>query len=626
MRAFAEKRYERRIADIKEEQTGARPAKTAGRPDFGARAALAIFLLALALRVLYFAQSAENPLLYFPVLDETYYIELGRAIAAGSWIGEERVFFMDPLYGYLLGGLFRLFGENLTTIRLLQIVLDALNTTLIYLLGVRLWTRSAGLAAALIYALYKVAFFYTLLILKTTLAVTLSLVYVLVLLQALEGARPLRWFLLGLLAGAMVFLRANFLLLVPLSALYLLWAGRGRLREGGRQLALYLAGVALLLSAGALRNYLVSGEAVLLSSQAGRLLYCSNNPENLTGRYNVPSFSRPHPEKSEGDFHREAERRLGRALTAGQASAYWRKEALRFLAGDPKSLFLLLGNKLKGTIADHEIPVNHSFCAYAAFTRVGRWPLPTFALVLALGLPGLALGILRRREVAVVFIPLGTVLATVLLFYTSSRFRMPAVPFLVLGSGISLSALQEWFKTGRRGGALGLLLLSALLYTLSVAASQPVRTGAKDFYLSKAYWSAQRYEEARAVASRGARDFPDQARFEVLLGMIALSEGRLTEAAAHNRRALALDPGNADAYHNLGILHLCEARPAEALKAVEKALSLSLESRYLFTLAEACEGMGDRERAARSYKAFLEAAGPSDPFRKEALERLERLR
>ncbi|MFH0844986.1 MAG: hypothetical protein V1930_05875, partial [Pseudomonadota bacterium] len=69
----------------------------------GRRAILTIFFLALTLRVLHFVLSSENPLLYQPVLDEAYYIDLGRSIAAGFWMGEERPFFMDPLYGYLLG-------------------------------------------------------------------------------------------------------------------------------------------------------------------------------------------------------------------------------------------------------------------------------------------------------------------------------------------------------------------------------------------------------------------------------------------------------------------------------------------------------------------------------------------
>jgi hypothetical protein len=42
---------------------------------------------------------------------------------------------MDPLCGYFLGGLFFLLGDNLTTVRLVQIGLDSLNILLIYGIG-----------------------------------------------------------------------------------------------------------------------------------------------------------------------------------------------------------------------------------------------------------------------------------------------------------------------------------------------------------------------------------------------------------------------------------------------------------------------------------------------------------
>ncbi len=592
----------------------------------GRRIILVVFSLALILRLFHFSQSENNPLLYYPVLDEAYYIEMGERIAAGAfWRGDGRAFFMDPLYGYLLGPIFAISGENLAVVRLFQILLDSLNVLLIYAIGIRIRSRSAGIVAALLYAGYKVAFFYTLLILKTTTAVTLSVVFILAVLKSKDSRHCLPWFLLGLLGAAMVYLRANFICLIPLTIVF-----HGILdRPGGltlfRRSAFFLLGFLLLISLGALHNYKGSGEAVWLNSQSGRLFYACNNPENLTGRYQAPAFARPHPEHSEDDFRREAERRLGRPLGAKEASHYWWQESLRLLWRNPTMIPVLVSNKLRGTIADHEIPVNHSYDVAAQFSAVTQWPLPSFAFVFALGVPGLVIGCRQRRETLWMVMPILCILVTVTVFYTSSRFRMPAVPFLMVGAGISLVTLAAWIRRRAIAKSFGLIAAVSLLFLVSLGASEPRMTGTEEFYLAKAYWNQREYEKARIVAMRGAHAFPDQPRFPTLLGMIALSENRCEDAIAYNQRALQIDPNHADAYHNLGIAYLLSGRPQAALEAIGKAVAFGTDKNHLFSLARAYEAVGDERRAEITYREYLRTSKPTAPHRPIAQERLTEL-
>ena len=284
---------------------------------------MALFCSALALRVIYFAQGADNPLLYSPVLDEAYYINLGKVIADGYLLGESRIFFMDPLYGYALGLVFHLFGDNLTTVRLIQIILDALNAILVYFVGARIWSRNAGLIAGWFYALYKVSFFYTLLVLKTTSVITMVLLFTLAFMNTAGREHSRDWFILGVLAACLTFFRANLLLMAPLCLVVFLFVERPGAGEVLRKGGLMFIGFFMVLSIGAARNYWVSGDLVFISTQTGRLLYASNNPENLTGRYNAPSFSRKNAEEMEIDFHKEAERRLKKSLTPKEVSSYW---------------------------------------------------------------------------------------------------------------------------------------------------------------------------------------------------------------------------------------------------------------------------------------------------------------
>lgn len=578
-----------------------------------------VFFLALGLRLLYLFQSKDNPLMYYPVLDEAYYIDLARRIAGGYWLGEERPFFMDPLYGYFLGVVFSIFGEDLLVVRLLQVSLDSLNVVLILRLGTKVGSRSAAYAGAFIYAAYGVAFFHASLILKTTLTVTMPLLYLLFLLRTVERPGMIRWWLLGAYAAIMGYLWAGLLLIAPFTLLAYWLLSRPRRSEVTRCGLFFVGGMAVLLALGMLRNYSVGGGPIFMNTQGGRLLYASNNPDNLTGRYSVPFFSRAHPEESEADFHREAERRLGKDLSAQEVSAYWTRETVRFLRENPTAVAHLLWNKIKGTIGDYEIPTNHSYSLSSRFAAVARWPLPGFALILSLGLPGLVVASFRMKGVLWLWVPILSVLITILIFYTSSRFRMPIVPFLALGSGLGLGMLSEWFKKRKHGSITAFLVTAGILYGASVGIPKPAYSGTEEFYLAKAYWAQNRLDEAGKVALEGAEQFPGQAGFPVLLGMVALSRGHMDEAVQHNLEGIRRDPGYADAYHNLGLSHLIAGRPADALGSVEKAISLSPQPRYFFTLARIHEALGHEAEAKRFYREYLRLSKPSDPFRKEVL-------
>jgi hypothetical protein len=591
----------------------------------GYRVLFLIFIIALLFRLIHFSQSTDNPLLYQPVLDEAYYIDLGRSIAGGSWQGEERIFFMDPLYGYLLGLTFYGFGDNLTTIRLLQIVLDSLNAVFICLLGIRVWSRAAGVIGGIIYALYKVAFFYNLLILKTTLSVTLFLLFILAVLHISQSRKTSPWIFLGMMGAVMTYLRANFMLILPLTLLFYPVLSRPGWGHFFKHAFLFFAGACLIFLPGLLRNYWVSGEWVLSNPQFGRLLYSCNNRDNLSGLYNVPPFSRPHPEESERDFHREAERRLGRVLSVREVSRYWTKETIRYLHDNPKSVPVLLLNKAKGSIGDHEIPVNRSFYVEAGFSEVARWPLPTFAFAFSLGLPGLIFGIAKRREVGWLLIPVATVLITMILFYASSRFRMPAVPFLIIGVGISLVSMFHWLKERSMAKVTGFMMISVLLFLSSLMASEPRENGTGAFYLAKAYWEEREFKKSEKIALEGLDRYPGQARFHTLLGMIALSENRLEDALRYNQEAIRIDPRHGDAYHNLAVTYLVSGRPERAMDYAKTALTLQTKARFFFTLARAHDELGKKDEALRLFQRFLKQAKTSDPYRETALKRIHQL-
>ena len=380
-----------------------------------------------------------------------------------------------------------------------------------------------------------------------------------------------------------------------------------------------------LLSLGVYRNFRASGEAVVLNSQTGRLLYSCNNPNNLTGRYNVPEFARADPVESEMDFHKEAEQRIGTALDSGEVSRYWTLVTLGYLFRNPEVLPRLLYNKGKGSVGFCEIANNHSFYTAARFSPLLRWPPAPFAFAFGLGLPGLLVGIRYKRKVAVLLIPLTAILITILVFYTSSRFRMPAVPFLLIGTGITFNVLHEWIKRKKILKTSTLLLAIGVCGVASLSVACPKATGTEAFLLAKAYWRQKDLDKAEHFALQGLNDFPMQARFHVLLGMVAFARNQPDMAMRHNREAIGLDSRNADAFHNMGLVYLETKRPEQAVFCFQKALAIHERSDILFHLAMACERKGDEKGAVENYRRYLERADSTGPFRNRAKERLSTL-
>jgi tetratricopeptide (TPR) repeat protein len=606
--------------------------------DIDRRILFALFLLACGLRLGYLYQNMRNPLLYQPVLDETYYIGLGKAIAGGFILGERRIFFMDPLYGYFLGALFCVIGKIsaamswrmaddslLMIVRAIQIIIDSAIVYLIYRLGVMTWSRRAGLLAALFWAGYKVAFFFSLLILKASFSVFLLLWFVIMLIRAAGEDRPAAWLKVGLMAGILTFTHANLLLMAPLGLLA--WSGvkRPDVKRLAAASALVGVGLFLVLSIGAIRNHAAAGEWVFLNSQSGRLLFASNNPENLTGRFQAPSFSRKGPETMDADFAAEAQRRLGRKLSAREVSAYWTGETVKFFISQPAMAAEALWNKLKGTIGDYEIPVNRSYGSNARFSSIARAPLPNFAFALALGAPGLLLGWWMRKETWWLAAPVCAILATLMIFYTSGRFRFPMVPFLLIGAGIFLDVLIGWAREKKWINVLGMAAVAAGLFAVSMSIEGHKYRGDEEYFLAKAYWNVGEYKNAMHLARQGALEFPGESRFLVVQGMVALSQNQLSAAASINREALKIDPQDYDAMNNLGLALAAAGQPEEAAQWLGRAYEGNEKPISLFGLARALEGKGDKAGAIEAYRKFMEIEKPGAPYIAQAQGRIKAL-
>jgi len=355
-------------------------------------APIAVFLVAYVLRFVYLLQMARSPFFDFLQLDPAYYVDWAKRIAAGDWLGRE-VFEMSPLYSYLLAGYMTLFGDDLWLLRLLQIGIGSLTCVLTFLLGERLFSRRVGFLAGLGCAVYGPFFFYEGQVMKEFLTPLLATGALLLLVSRrgrVAGApdRPpgaVSLLAAGALLGLAALVRDNFLVLALALAVWLLWDAGYRPRPAG----LLAAGLLLVLAPVGLRNRIVGGDFVLTTSGGGEVFYIGNGPY-ANGAYVPPPWVRSNPRYEHEDFRAKARELTGRDLTRAEASHFWWRQGLDWIAAHPGQAFGLWARKFALFWNDHELPDNYSYYLFRRFSPLLRWML-TFGPVAALAWAGIAL-------------------------------------------------------------------------------------------------------------------------------------------------------------------------------------------------------------------------------------------
>ncbi|MBI4735675.1 MAG: glycosyltransferase family 39 protein, partial [candidate division NC10 bacterium] len=137
-----------------------------------------VFAVAFLIRLLFLSEMAPHPLLDINLVrgtDMEHFIQWGRRIAEGSWLGRgEGAFYQAPGFPYFLGLMFSVFGPALLPAMVAQAVLGSLSAVLVYWIGRGLFTPGVGLLAGLMAGAYSLLVFFGVILHSTTLEVFLT--------------------------------------------------------------------------------------------------------------------------------------------------------------------------------------------------------------------------------------------------------------------------------------------------------------------------------------------------------------------------------------------------------------------------------------------------------------------
>src|SRR6185503_15944094 len=133
--------------------------------------------------------------------------------------------------------------------------------------------------------------------------------------------------------------------------------------------AVFAAGVTLVLLPVAIRNYSVTEGFYLTTAQFGPNFYIGNHG-GADGTYSSLRFGRGSPEYEQADATELAQQALGRSLTPGEVSGYWTDRALDFISSQPVAWLRLTGRKMALLVNAREMLDTESQKSHA------EWSLP----------------------------------------------------------------------------------------------------------------------------------------------------------------------------------------------------------------------------------------------------------
>ncbi|HUV35897.1 MAG TPA: glycosyltransferase family 39 protein, partial [Patescibacteria group bacterium] len=181
----------------------------------------AIFIAALAIRLVYLGEMSDSPTYRVPIIDAENYDTIARTIAFGGEINE-KLFWQGPLYPLFLAAVYKISAGSIMAAKVAQLVLGALTCVLVFFIGAHIFNRKAGVIAAAITALCGPLIFFEQELLATGWAAFWSAALILLILETDRKRSIGAYLLLGICAGLSAITRATFLPFIIAAAIWLL--------------------------------------------------------------------------------------------------------------------------------------------------------------------------------------------------------------------------------------------------------------------------------------------------------------------------------------------------------------------------------------------------------------------
>jgi 4-amino-4-deoxy-L-arabinose transferase-like glycosyltransferase len=503
---------------------------------------IVLILITLLIQFIFIAESNRSLPFQIPIVDAASYHNQAINIANGI-TPEPRPFWQPPLYIYSLSFIYKHFSSNIIFIRTIQSLFSVITILLTFAIARRFCSQRISIAISLATAIYGPLLFFSSQLLPTSIAVTGNMAVLLCVIKLSENPSWKLSLLTGILLGLTALLVSNILIFIPILIAWLIWNILSSTPRKNWTLTLLalLAGLAITILPVSIRNYTVSKQFVLISANAGINLYIGNN-ENTAETINIRPgqdwdklVAEPYRNGAENDV---------------QAAKFFKNKVTTFAIQYPVLFLKGLTIKTMQFFNSREIPRNvdiYTFRPYSTILNITTFQLGSFSfpfgLVAPLALWGILISIKEniRQRIIIYYVIIYSI--SIILFFPASRYMMPVIPIFLIFAGIGLTALLAKNKNIRQRIP-GILFVIFFLLTLNLPIKLP------------------------------SDNINYNAELHTNLGVGLQTRGAIYNSIAEYKKAISLNPDNADTYHFLGTTYRTMNNHILAIENFEKAIQI----------------------------------------------------
>jgi tetratricopeptide (TPR) repeat protein len=567
------------------------PAHRAGQVARSGLILLVILAAAVIVRALYLGEISAHPDYVAPGVDAGFHQYWATALVTGDWTPpsgadgprpNEAPFVRPPGYPYFLAGIYALFGANAFAPRVVQMLLGIFNVLAGYWIGRRWFSERVGLIWAALLAIYWSFVYFEGELHATTLVTTLYLATLGLMGRWFERRRWHTAAATGVLLGLAALATPNNLALVPVAAIAMIvhaWR-RPATRRGLPSAVALLAGAAAAIAPATIRNAMVAGEFVLISTNGGVNLYIGNNPQATPHAAGyVPGFGRFHTPHDYPALVAAVQRQTGRAMGYAEIDHHFRRLAWQFIWENPGQAIGLAARKALLFWGPVEVANNKDVHYERVFSPVLRRLPGNFSSVLALAILGLVLTPGRRRTVegaeestvarAILRLALAFILvyfATYVPFFVAARYRVPMIAFLLLFAALGGEALFAYMQARRWRPAGVTVAAGVLLYVVVAQRYVDVAPSVARWHFDRAAAHARlrEYDQALPHYREALAEYDGWPTLHVSMAVALHELGQPAEALDHLQRAFDAEGPEHVTAHRLAGRILADQRQFDA--------------------------------------------------------------
>lgn len=523
---------------------------------------LGLTLLGLTLRVVFMlAMKSGWPGWDSPTIDALYHHLWAKQIAMGELLGgspgyNAGPFFRAPLYPYILGLVYSIFGTDFLAVRMIQHLFGILAVPFAFLVARQYFPIAVAYLAALLVAVNGVLIYFESQLLLDFVTVVLYLIFFYLLIKAHRKNSVWLYLITGFIAGIFAITRPN-ILAVVLFVIIWIFLNEKHLKNKIKNSILLLIGTCIIILPVTLRNIVVGDDMVLIASQGGINFYIGNNDKAdgytalLPGTGHSWQYS---------DAEYEVAGHLGQkpgTIKPSKVSSFYYRKALKFIVSSPAKFLKLLIKKIYLFWNYFEISNNNNLYYLTRYIGVPRYLLSLFVIIGPAGLVGAVLCFKKEKLYWLFPLMIFGYMATVISFFVTSRFRIPIVPLL------SITAVYAFYEAIRG------LIEKRLKYTLTILVSILViglfswsnlykhhdrSMAMAEYSLGNTFLKKGDYKLARVQYQKALQQTYCLPKAHLNLGVIAFYEGDTATARTEFQNEIKICGPSAKALNNLSLL------------------------------------------------------------------------